>query len=98
MPISYAPLLAHVPAWLLVLFRITGIFAVGPVFGSTMLPMRLKALLAFGLSLCVYPMLLNDGNIVERGTHQTLLDQRGAYYDLYMSQFREEARPETLTP
>lgn len=43
-------------------------------------------------------MLLNDGNIVERGTHQTLLDQRGAYYDLYMSQFREEARPETLTP
>ncbi len=61
MPISYAPLLAHVPAWLLVLFRITGIFAVGPVFGSTMLPMRLKALLAFGLSLCVYPMLLNDG-------------------------------------
>lgn len=43
-------------------------------------------------------MMLRDGAIVERGTHQTLLDQRGAYYDLYMSQFREETRPETLTP
>lgn len=61
MPVSYAPLLAHVPAWVLVLFRITGIFLVGPVFGSTAVPMRVKALLAFGLSLCVYPMLLGGG-------------------------------------
>ena len=34
-----------------------------------------------------------DGQIVERGTHDTLLAQRGAYYDLYMSQFRREEEP-----
>lgn len=33
-------------------------------------------------------LLLKDGLIVERGTHKSLLTQRGAYYDLYMSQFR----------
>lgn len=35
-------------------------------------------------------LLLQGGEIVERGTHQQLLAQQGAYYDLYMSQFREE--------
>lgn len=33
---------------------------------------------------------LKDGEIVERGTHDQLLAQRGFYYDLYMSQFRRE--------
>lgn len=33
-------------------------------------------------------LMLKDGEIIERGTHQSLLDQHGAYYDLYMSQFR----------
>jgi hypothetical protein len=33
-------------------------------------------------------MMLKDGEIIERGTHNELLAQRGAYYDLYMSQFR----------
>ncbi len=32
-------------------------------------------------------LMLVDGQIVERGTHDDLLAQRGAYYDLYMSQF-----------
>ena len=37
-------------------------------------------------------LMLQDGLIVERGTHTELIEQRGAYYDLYMSQFqREEA-------
>lgn len=35
-------------------------------------------------------LMLRDGEIIERGTHQSLLDLRGAYYDLYMSQFRYE--------
>jgi ATP-binding cassette subfamily B protein len=34
--------------------------------------------------------MLKDGVIVERGTHNELLALRGAYYDLYMSQFRRE--------
>jgi ATP-binding cassette subfamily B protein len=33
-------------------------------------------------------LMLEDGEITERGTHHQLLEQRGAYYDLYMSQFR----------
>ncbi len=35
-------------------------------------------------------LMLKDGEIIERGTHKSLLEQGGAYYDLYMSQFREE--------
>lgn len=39
-------------------------------------------------------MMLRDGEIIERGTHQSLLEEKGPYYDLYMSQFREEAEAE----
>jgi ATP-binding cassette subfamily B protein len=35
-------------------------------------------------------MMLVDGEIIESGTHQSLLEEKGAYYKLYMSQFREE--------
>jgi ATP-binding cassette subfamily B multidrug efflux pump len=33
-------------------------------------------------------LVINDGEIVEKGTHQQLLDQRGFYHHLYMSQFK----------
>ncbi len=56
--ISIEPLLPHLPAWALVLFRLTGIFLFAPMLGSRIIPMRLKALLALGLSFCVYPSLL----------------------------------------
>lgn len=59
MPVVLQPLLNHIPAWLMVLFRITGIFVIAPVFGSRTIPARVKVFLAVGLSLCVYPMLLN---------------------------------------
>ena len=35
-------------------------------------------------------LVLAAGEIVERGTHTELLEQQGAYYDLYMSQFRAQ--------
>ena len=35
-------------------------------------------------------MMLKDGEVIERGTHNELLAQRGAYYALYMSQFRAQ--------
>ncbi len=38
-------------------------------------------------------LMLKDGEIIERGTHNELLAKRGAYYDLYMSQFRHEEEP-----
>ena len=36
-------------------------------------------------------LVVDGGQIVERGTHQELLDRRGAYYDLYMRQFLRPA-------
>jgi len=36
-------------------------------------------------------LVIRDGLIVEQGTHQQLLDRRGFFYNLYMSQFKGEA-------
>jgi ATP-binding cassette subfamily B protein len=36
-------------------------------------------------------LVLHNGEIVERGTHQALLEQRGFYHNLYMSQFKQTA-------
>lgn len=36
-------------------------------------------------------LVINGGEIVEQGTHQSLLDQRGFYHQLYMSQFKGQA-------
>ena len=33
-------------------------------------------------------LVVNDHRIIERGTHEELLEQGGFYYDLYMSQYR----------
>ena len=33
-------------------------------------------------------LVINDGEIVEQGTHQELLDRRGFYHHLYVSQFK----------
>ena len=35
-------------------------------------------------------LVVDDGKIVERGSHEQLLKQRGVYYNLYLQQFREE--------
>ncbi|HQE93959.1 MAG TPA: ABC transporter ATP-binding protein [Anaerolineae bacterium] len=41
-------------------------------------------------------LVIHNGEIIERGTHQALLAQRGFYYNMYMSQFKgqHEAMPE----
>jgi ATP-binding cassette subfamily B protein len=36
-------------------------------------------------------LVIDDGRIVERGTHQQLLQQRGMYHHLYTSQFKGQA-------
>jgi ATP-binding cassette subfamily B multidrug efflux pump len=41
-------------------------------------------------------LVLNHGEIIERGTHPQLLAQHGFYYDLYMSQFRHDEAPELM--
>ena len=40
-------------------------------------------------------LVVHDGRIVERGTHKELMAQKGAYYQLYTRQYREE-QTETL--
>ncbi len=40
-------------------------------------------------------LFVKDGQIIERGTHTELLAHRGAYYDLYMSQFRRQDQAES---
>jgi ATP-binding cassette subfamily B multidrug efflux pump len=42
-------------------------------------------------------LVVDGGQIVERGTHDSLMAQRGVYYNLYMSQFRREEQVETAT-
>ena len=59
MPGDFRTLLIHLPAWLMVLFRFSGIFIFAPVFGSTAVFRQVKVYLAVGMSLCVYPMLLD---------------------------------------
>jgi ATP-binding cassette subfamily B protein len=39
-------------------------------------------------------LVVDQGEIVERGRHEELLARRGFYYNLYMSQFRKEAPEE----
>ena len=36
-------------------------------------------------------LVVKDGQIIERGSHQELLKQRGYYYELYSKQFEEES-------
>jgi ATP-binding cassette subfamily B protein len=33
-------------------------------------------------------LVINGGEIIERGTHHELLERRGFYYELYTSQFK----------
>jgi len=61
-PVDLTPILNHAPAWLLVLFRLTGIFVLAPMFGSEAIPRQVRVFLALGLSFCVYPMLLTPGS------------------------------------
>lgn len=36
-------------------------------------------------------LVINAGEIVEKGTHQQLLDRKGFYHHLYISQFKGQA-------
>ncbi|MEX0886481.1 MAG: flagellar biosynthetic protein FliR [Phycisphaeraceae bacterium] len=67
MPADLRPLLDHLPIWLMVLFRLTGIFLLAPVLGSPAILRHAKVFLVVGLSFCIYPMLLEPGR--EAATH-----------------------------
>lgn len=41
-------------------------------------------------------LVLKDGQIIERGRHDELLEKKGFYYDLYMSQFKKQEEMEAV--
>jgi ATP-binding cassette subfamily B protein len=43
-------------------------------------------------------LVINEGRIIERGTHKELLQRRGFYYNLYMEQFRGKYKAEENLP
>lgn len=45
---------------------------------------------------CDRILVIDDGKILEQGTHKQLLRQRGHYYDLYTNQFKKEAEARIL--
>jgi flagellar biosynthetic protein FliR len=57
-------LLDHVPAALLVIFRLGGLMIFGPVFGSATIPARVKVMLPFLLGIAVYPCLVARGVVL----------------------------------
>lgn len=61
--VNLGPILDHLPAWLMVLFRLTGIFLLAPIFGSSTVPRTIKVFMVLTLSLCVYPMLMSKGHL-----------------------------------
>jgi ATP-binding cassette subfamily B multidrug efflux pump len=42
-------------------------------------------------------LVINQGEIIERGTHQALLANKNFYHNLYVSQFKGRMQPEILT-
>jgi ABC-type multidrug transport system fused ATPase/permease subunit len=40
---------------------------------------------------------INDGRVVDVGSHEALMASKGFYHDLYMSQFRGGATPADLS-
>ena len=53
----YQSILDHVPPAMLVIFRVGGLMIFGPVFGSSVIPGRVKVLLAALIGAAVYPLL-----------------------------------------
>jgi flagellar biosynthetic protein FliR len=54
---SLADLLSHTGPFLLVVFRLGGLFVLAPVLSSALIPAKARALLCFVLALAVYPTL-----------------------------------------
>ncbi len=50
------PVIPHIPAFLLVMFRLTGIFVFAPVFASSAVPRTARVMLAFSLTFAIYPI------------------------------------------
>jgi len=54
--LSYESILPHLPAFVVVLARVTGIFVLTPLLSSSALPVRIRAMFALALTVALYPM------------------------------------------
>lgn len=57
MPLPALDILVILPSFALVLFRISGMVMTSPVYGSTVIPVRIRAALTFALALVTFPLL-----------------------------------------
>lgn len=62
---SYLAILDHLPAALLVIFRIGGLMIFGPVFGSSVIPIRIRVFTALAIGLAAYGLLASEHRIGE---------------------------------
>jgi len=60
MPLPALNLFAILPAFALVLFRVSGMVMTAPIFGSPVIPLRIRAALTFVLTLITFPLLGNQ--------------------------------------
>lgn len=65
-------ILDHLPAAMLVMFRIGGMMIFGPLFGSPIVPVRVKVLLSLVLGLAIYPVLNDAGATLSTGVELNL--------------------------
>lgn len=72
MNIPLPELFDHLGIWVVVLARIGGLFVFAPMISNGAIPMQVKAMVAVGLSACVYPALLPA--IAAQGVDQLALD------------------------
>jgi len=56
MPWSLFDIVAALPVYALVLFRLTGMMLVAPVYGSTVIPLRIRVALAMTVAAMVFPL------------------------------------------
>jgi ATP-binding cassette subfamily B multidrug efflux pump len=66
---------------------------------DTLLQGRTSIVIAHRLSTIVNAdqiLVLDGGQIIERGRHDELMDRRGFYYTLYMSQFKSQEEPASV--
>lgn len=60
MPLPLFGFYGFLPAFMLVLFRVSGLMLTAPVFSSMALPVQIRALLAAAISLTIFPMTLSS--------------------------------------
>ena len=71
-------ILDQIPAALLVIFRIGGLMIYGPVFGSRVIPVRVKVFLSFVLGLAVFQIIDTPLEVAEAHDAVDLPPARGA--------------------